>query len=108
MVAFRKEPRETGLASVARPYPATIILKERGGNQVGKISPPYWNDRGPDSNKWSVRIMIKKASTKNDPADFYWVTFKIKHPSEPEARVWLKERWAAITTKYDLYEMEGD
>lgn len=51
---FKKQPRETGLAGVAHPYPNTDI--KAGSKVVGEIVAPTW--RTPD-NKWHITLSVK-------------------------------------------------
>lgn len=99
-LSFKKEPRETGLASVSHPYPDTII--KLAGREVGRISGPRPTSLG-GSPDWRIHIMIKHQPTEADPAPFKSLAFKATFASEPEARIWLQRHWPAICDKYQLY-----
>ena len=88
---FKKEPKQTGVAGVANPYPETAI--KLGGKQVGQICPPTWRN---SSTEWRVSFAIL------DPAQdcgWRWVTFKKRFDSEPEARVWIQANAEALIAK---------
>lgn len=85
-VTFKKEPKETGLAAVGRPYQASYCkIKGKG---FGTLDPP--SIRG--AHVWTVRVMIMKPEPDGNPnCDWKWLTFKRTHNSDEQARVWLQE-----------------
>ena len=84
-LSFKKEPRETGLASCARPDPDTVIKAD--GKRCGEITAP--SRFGKDQDRWSVGLMVKQEVTVENPCPFAWVFFKARFDTEPEARVWI-------------------
>lgn len=99
-LSFKKGPKPTGLASIARPY-ADIDVK-MDGKKCGYIRGPSAQSIGgqPD---WSITIMIKRESTEKNPAPFSNRSFKARFKSEKEAREFLKGSWDQIIERYDLY-----
>jgi hypothetical protein len=93
---FKKEPRETGLRSVGRPYPDTQIKLE--GKRVGMIAAP--SRFGGDA--WQVRLVQKLEPTEADPCPWRWIFFKTTHETEADAREWLRQNATAIVSKFDL------
>ena len=67
---FKKQPRETGLRAVGKPYPDTDIKVNK--KRVGYISAPNWQTK---SYAWLVRFAVKKESTIDNPAGFKGVSF---------------------------------
>lgn len=95
---FKKEPRETGLASVGHPnQDVQIKLKKK---QVGYIVSPNWTTQ---DNKWGVRFMIKDANVK---CGWRWVSLKARFDSEDEARDFIQTHAEAIFRKHELYHLE--
>lgn len=96
-LSFKKQPLETGLAAVARPYPDTDI--KIGGMVVGRIAPPHFTDT---DRSWRVSIMVK------DPASgggWRWARLRQKFTDEPSARVWLGRAMPAIQERYELHHI---
>lgn len=92
-ITFKKEPKETGLARVARPHSATTIKQD--GKMIGSLAPPsmYNNFIG-----WRVCIRAKQEAHPG------WrnVCFNAAQPSEPDARAWFLKNFAAICKKYEI------
>jgi len=84
--SFKKEARETGLASVGNPNPSTIIKLEK--LEVGYIAGPNWQSK---DNLWRVRLMKKK-----EGGGWEWTTLAAKFEDEPAARAYLKENFARV------------
>jgi hypothetical protein len=97
---FKKQRKETGLASVGSPDPDTTIKHNKQG--VGYISAPAWNTK---DNKWRIRLMVEQT---NDPCNWRWVTLKAMFDSEPEARVFLQEYAEAILEKGLYHNADED
>jgi len=98
---FKKQPRETGLAAVARPDVATEVKLE--GKVVGIIEPAHRDD---SDGRWRVRLMVEGAAANSPNCPWRWVTFKARFDEEPAARTWLQEKVAAITGEYSLHKSE--
>lgn len=103
---FRKETPETGLRAIANPYPGTDITWGREG-VVGRISPPSARALG-GSDTWGIRFIVEKEPTVEDPCDWKWVALKKTFETEPEARAWVRENWAAINEKLKLKQIPRD
>ena len=97
---FRKEPRETGLSSIANPNPSTKV--KLNGKVVGMIAAP---SRFGES-KWAPRITIKKEITTDSPCPWKWIFFKAKFDTEPEAREWFKKNEAVLLERYEIVSYE--
>lgn len=97
---FKKEPRETGLAAVANPYPATRV--KRNGRWVATIYPP---SRWRQDSKWRVSLKVNDAGS---GAGWAWVTLGNRFDTEPAAREWLCQRQAEIEARYELCETADD
>jgi hypothetical protein len=82
---FRRLPRETGLASVGRPWPDTEI--KLGGRDVGLICSPSWSS---DGMAWRVCLRIAAGES--------WENKRLKAQFENEdaARAFLNEHFAAL------------
>lgn len=52
---------------------------------------------------WRVRLMVKKEPTEQDPAPFFWITFKYKGSSLNDVKEFLNEHFDTICMKYDLF-----
>ena len=85
-LTFKREARETGLASVGKPHPDVQI--KHGGKQVGCIAAPTWQTT---DNKWAVRLAIVLPS-----GGWEWFRCKERHDSEVAAREWVKAHEAQI------------
>lgn len=96
--SFKKEPRETGLASVGNPHPSTVIKLEK--KQVGTIIAPNWQT---EDGLWGVNLMIKNDSS----LGWKWMRLKKRFESEPEARTYLKNNFERIKS-YGLHQMDTD
>jgi len=88
---FKKEPKETGLASVGAPYPNVLVKFNK--LVVGQIIAPTWRDK---DHKWMIRLMFK------DGESWKWRTVKDRFDNELDARNWLQERVETIS-KWDLH-----
>lgn len=97
---FKKEPRETGLSAVGRPYPDTRI--RLGGKAVGTISAPIYSTK---DDKWGVSFKVEKTPTDTDPCPFAWKTLKRRFDSEPEAREFVQANAAGLIA-WGLYGHE--
>lgn len=86
---FKKEPRETGLASIGSPEPSTVIKLDK--KPVGLIASPNWRTQ---DNLWRVRLTVKREM--KDNCDWEWVTLKAKFEDEPKARIYLNENFDRI------------
>jgi hypothetical protein len=93
---FKKQPRETGLASVGNPYPDTDIKLNK--KIVGQIVAPNWASK---DGLWYIRLTRKKEG------GWLWVQIKQKFESEPEAREWLQTN-AEKVIALDLHSEEPD
>ena len=98
---FKKQPRETGLRAVGRPYPDTDIKVNK--KIVGYISAPNWQTKG---HAWRVRFAVKKESTIDNPACFKWFSVSESFESEGDARQWIKDNNSEELSKLDLYFFE--
>ena len=76
-------------------YPDAHYIK-MDKKQVGKI-----NDKD-----FTIRLMVQKEVTKEDPAPFKWITLKHVEPSLLETKAWLNKNFTAITTQYQLYKLD--
>lgn len=88
--SFKKQPRETGLRSVANPYPTTDIRLEPGKRFIGHIVPPNFWDKHSD---WHVTVCVKDEKSH---CGWTWKIFKARHSSEPHARAWIKNNEAEL------------
>ena len=95
---FRRQPRQTGLAAVARPYPA-VDIKLRG-DLVGLISPPiaYAKD-----DTWRVRFMVV---SEKERCGWAWVALKAGFASEEEARAFVLENNAKLQESLHLHALK--
>jgi hypothetical protein len=84
---FKKEARETGLASVGNPNPNTVIKLNK--LEVGYIAGPNWQSK---DSLWRVRLMKKK----KEGEGWEWTTLAAKFEDEPAARAYLKENFARV------------
>jgi hypothetical protein len=89
---FKKEPKETGLASIGNPNSNTIIKLNK--HEVGIISGPNWASK---DNLWCVQLKKKKESS------WDWTILKQKFENEPQARIYLNENFERIF-KIGLFE----
>jgi hypothetical protein len=86
---FKKEKRETGLASIGAGDPPTDIKLEK--KIVGTIVGPTWRS---EDNLWRVRLM-KKSDAPEDHG-WKWTTLKATFENEPAARVYLNENFDRV------------
>lgn len=98
---FKKEARETGLATVARPEPDTRIKLK--GKEVGMILAPHAFSR---DDKWEVWFIIDDTSGGN--SDWKWTVLKKRFDTEPEAREWLQARRAAILNQFAIHPLDPE
>ena len=82
---FKKEPRETGLMSVGRPWQSVAI--KLGGKEVGIIHAPDWQTK---DGKWSISMMVVR-DTGNPNCDWTWVRIKQRFDDEASSRQWVKD-----------------
>lgn len=92
---FKKQPRETGLASVISQGETTNIRHNK--LVVGAINPP---NRFAGRDLWSIKLAV------TTEYGFRWVVFTAKFETEPAAREWLKAHQDKIFEKHDLYYFE--
>lgn len=92
---FRKEPRETGLSAVGRPYPSTEI--KLGGKVVGRIAAPY---HGTPGRKWGLGLIVADPDGENCP--WRWAFFNARFDDEPSARAWLMQHQAKLSETYTI------
>lgn len=97
---FKKEPIETGLASVGNPNPPTNIKLDK--KVVGLIVGPNWRSK---DQLWRVRLMVNREM--KDNCDWKWVTLKATFEEEPKARVYLNENFDRIMA-LDLRQADDD
>jgi hypothetical protein len=84
-----KMHRETGLRAVAYRPNSDIKIK---GVVVGSIR------------EGTIRLMVKRERTEDDPAVFRWVTLKKRFSSDAEAREFLRGVGVeAVMRAHDLY-----
>jgi hypothetical protein len=96
-ISFRKQPRETGLSSIANPRPSTDIKLD--GKVIGSIIAP--SRFGRDQEKWRIGIMADKPPTGDDPCPWGWRFWQNRFDSEPDAREWfVSVAWPAISERY--------
>ena len=69
------------------------------GHMVGQIA--QTRDEG-----WRVGFTVKKEATKESPAPFKWVFFKVRFSTEKEARVDVIKAEEQIQKRFDLYQFE--
>ncbi len=100
-VTFKKHERTTGLAGIGYPYQSVDMKINK--KVFGSIDAPNWQTT---DNKWHVRVTVIKEPTKENPADFRWISFLSKHENEIEARNWIQRNIDGIIEKYDLYFQE--
>lgn len=93
---FKRQPKERGLAAVARPYPSVEVKYK--GKQMGVIHPPpapYMKQ----PHKWSAGIMVKAEKGWN------WSFFVKKFETEEEAREFFQANIEFILAR-DLHYLE--
>jgi hypothetical protein len=98
---YKKDKPATGLRAVGYSTPSTAIKLR--GKEVGTIVAPSWQTK---DHKWGVRIAVEKEPTKEEPASFRWIQFKIRFDSEPEARGWLQANAHHIQRMFVLHQFE--
>lgn len=94
---FKKDAKMTGLAAVGNSYPDTRIKVNK--QETGCISAPNWHSK---HNKWTVRFMVVKEATKEDPCEWKWMTVSKRFDSEPEARLFVKAHLETVLSKNKL------
>lgn len=92
---FKNQPKERGLASIAKPYPDTDVKFEK--KVCGIISAPNWQSK---EKVYVVRISIKDVESSTG---WSWVTFKKRSETLQEAKDWLNSHCDEISTKYEFY-----
>lgn len=94
---FKRQPRDTGLAAVANPYPAVDIKLK--GEVVGSINPPpkFSNDPG-----WRVRFMVVSDSER---CGWAWTQLKARFESEEAARTFIVDHSDVLLEKLKLYAL---
>lgn len=95
---FKKEPKETGLASVGNPYQAVAIKHNK--QVVGMIYPPSWFS---DDRKWSISFMVKKEIKKEENCSWGWVRLKAKFGNEQLAREFVTAKASSILCNFKLH-----
>jgi len=93
-LSFKKQPKETGLATVGNPYQSVDIKADK--KLVGTIYAPNWRTK---DNLWSIGFMVIDTEKHSG---WKWVTLKFKGETEQECRDWLKENWEEIQAKLPL------
>jgi len=83
---FKKQPKETGLASVGNPWQNVDIKHNK--KIVGTIYAPNWMSK---DGKWRVSVMVETESGK-----WEWRTFKVRFDDEQSARKWVQEHAEAL------------
>ncbi len=101
-ITFKKEKKETGLASVGHLYPDTEI--KVSGLVVGHIVAPNWRTK---TNLWTVRLAKVQEPTQFNPAPFKWVGFAKKFDTEPEARIYIKGG-VLERVDFEIYQFPND
>ena len=91
-VTFKKHPK-TGLyrsfqndftdIKLGRKVTIGNIVEERGNGQ------------------YRVGLMVKEGEGK-----FKWVHFKLRHPTEQEARDWFVRNFETLSNKYEIYQAQ--
>jgi len=100
-LSFKKEPKETGLYSVAHPYQNVKIKIDK--KYVGLIIAPDWQIR----DVWIAGFAIKKEKPDDNPnCDWKWYYFSKKFTSEEDAREFVKEIIDDFVTKHTLHFFE--
>lgn len=99
---FKKEPRETGLASVGNPNPDTQIKLDK--KRVGTIRGPSWSSK---DNLWRVMFVVKTDEPEHKHCGWKWVTLKKKFETEPEARLFVNEHFEKMLS-LKLHKFEED
>jgi hypothetical protein len=95
-LTFMRQPRATGLASVARPHPDTTI--KIAGREVGAISPPHWQAK---NNDWRIRFM----RVLPDRPDGCWESILLAYRAkdEADARAFVQRADEKIRATYNLH-----
>ena len=99
---FKKDPKETGLTSVGRPYQSVNI--KHGKKRVGRIFAPNWSSK---SLVWTLGFMVT-GNTCNPNCNWMWLFPNDTFSSEQAARDYLKANAEKIISTYDLHHMEED
>ena len=92
-LSFGKDPKPTGLGSIASPHAHTKIKAD--GVWVGYITPP--SRFGKDQLQWSVGLMVD-----SEEGGWSWVFFKARFDTEAGARVWVKAQWPLFIARYSF------
>jgi len=96
-ISFKKQPRETGLANAANPWPTTDIKVNK--KIVGHIKPPTWMS---DNKRWEINISIEGSEPNNPNCSWRWISPKYKPDNESEGREWVKKHLENFLTKNNL------
>ena len=94
-IHFKKQPKETGLASIGRPHPTVSIYWR--GRYIGYIDPPTWSTK---DQLWRVRLRV----TSNGKSDLAWKwgVAKTTFSNEKEARKWCKDTITEVIVEKKL------
>lgn len=98
-LSFKKEPRETGLAGVGRPWPNVLIKADR--KKVGTIVAKNWHQ-----DKYQIWLTVKQTPTVESRCPFRSVKLKFECDTEEEAREFLQKSWETILKKFELHQFE--
>lgn len=85
---FKREPRETGLARIGADAPSSAIKLR--GQDVGLLKSPAGSRLSAAPDQWTIRFMVVRESTQDEPCPWRWATLKRRFDNEPEARAWLQ------------------
>lgn len=98
---FKKQPKETGLRSIASPDPVVDIKLNK--KVIGFISPPYWSS---ERHKWSIYFRIKKEVTNESRCPWRNAKLKVEFDTEDEARTYITTNWESLSSKLELVPEE--
>lgn len=100
---FKREPRETGLASVGADAPSSAIKLR--GVEVGLLKSPTRGTWGnPDVPGWRIRLKVCREPTPAEPCPWKWVGLVKRYDTEQEARDWLQSLDAdAAAARWNLF-----
>lgn len=96
-LTFRKDAKQTGLASIVRPHPDTAIRID--GRQVGTIHAP--TPRG--ESQWSISLMVV------DPdAHCGWSRVRMtrRYDDEPSARLAIRGGDTTLRARHNLHAIK--
>lgn len=94
-ITFKKEKRETGLASVGHPYQNVTIKHNK--KEFGTIYAPSWRTRG-----WRIHF-----ARKDGVQGFKWTVVKKVFDTEEESRKFVKDH-AEWFESQDLHYVNED